>query len=132
MSISNRRILMNAFFKLQLLSSGMDVYSRINHTKINTPHGRCLRIIHNEHTSSFENLLEKDGSVSIHSKNLQIQATEMFQINRGISSSIMKDIFEPRAEHPYNLRCISQFSAPLVVRKVFHGTESIYFLGPKI
>ena len=43
----------------------------------------------------------------------------------------MKGIFEPRAEHPYNLRCISQFSAPLV-STIFHGTESISFLGQKI
>ena len=55
----------------------------------------------------------------------------MFKINRGISSSIMKGIFEPKAEHPYNLRCISQFFAPLV-STVFHGTESISFFASKI
>ena len=43
----------------------------------------------------------------------------------------MKGIFEPKAEHPHNLRCISQFSSPLV-SKVFHGTERISFFGPKI
>ena len=55
----------------------------------------------NDKTSSFENPLEKD------SRNLQVLTAEMFKINKGISSSIMKGIFEPRAEHPYNLRCIS-------------------------
>ena len=43
----------------------------------------------------------------------------------------MKGIFESRAEHSYNLRCISQFSARLV-STVFHSTECISFLGPKI
>ena len=43
----------------------------------------------------------------------------------------MKGIFETRAEYPHNLRCISQFSAPLT-STVFHGIESISFLGPKI
>ena len=33
----------------------------------------------------------------------------------------MKGIVEPKAEHPHNLRRISQFSAPLV-STVFHGT----------
>ena len=75
--------------------------------------------------------VEKDGSVSIHNKNLQVLVTEMFKINRGIPLSTMKGIFEPKADHPYNLRCISRFSAPLVSR-VFHGTESISFFGPKI
>ena len=40
----------------------------------------------------------------------------------------MKSIFKPRAEHPYNLRCISQF----FVSTLFHGKESMSFLGPKI
>ena len=80
MSISKRRILMNAFFKSQLLSSGMDVYSQINNTKINTHHGRCRRRIYNEQTSSFENLLEKDGSVSIHNKNLRFKQQRCFKL----------------------------------------------------
>ena len=120
-------ILMNAFFKSNFNYCplvGM-YHSRLNNRKINRLHERCLRIIYNDKTSSFESLLEKDGSVSIHKSNLQVLATEIFKINRGISSSTMKGIFEPRAEHPYNLRCISQFSAPLLIT-VFDGTESIF------
>ena len=75
--------------------------------------------------------IEKNGSVSIHNRNLQVLVTKMFKTNRGISLSIMKGIFEPKAEHSYNLRCIFQFSAPLV-STLFHGTESISFFGPKI
>ena len=66
--------------------------------------------------------VERDGSVSIHKRNLQVQVTEMFEIDGGISL---------KAEHPNNLRCISQFCAPLVTT-VFHGTEGISFFGPKI
>ena len=75
--------------------------------------------------------VEKDGSVSIHNRNLQVLVTEMFKINRGITLSTMKGIFEPKAKYPYNLRCISQFSASLV-STVFHGTESISFFRAKI
>ena len=46
--------------------------------------------------------VEKVGSVSTHNKKFQVLVTEMFKINRGISSSIMKGIFEPQAEYPYN------------------------------
>lgn len=56
----------------------------------------------------------------------QVLPTEMFKINRGISLFIMKGMFEPTTEHPYNLRQISQFSASLVSR-VFHVTKSICF-----
>ena len=75
--------------------------------------------------------VEKDGSVSIPNTDFQVLVTEMFKINRGISSSIMKAIFEVRAEHPYNLWCICQFSVPLV-STVFQATESIFYLVPKI
>ena len=51
--------------------------------------------------------VKKDGFVYIHHRNLHILVTEMFQINRGVLLSIMKGIFEPKAEHPYKLRCIS-------------------------
>ena len=68
------------------------------------------------------------GFFSIHNRNLQVLATDIFKLNRGVLSSIMKNIFEPRAEH---LGFISQFSAPLV-STVFHGTEGISFLWPKI
>ena len=42
----------------------------------------------------------------------------------------MKDIF-PINRNPYNLRQNSQFSRPRI-NTVYHGTESISNLGPKI
>ena len=94
MSISKRRILMNAFFKSQYNYCPLVwlCHSRINNTKINRLHGRCHRIMYNDKTFSFENLLEKDGSVSIHNRNLQVLATEMFKVNKSISSSIFRTV----------------------------------------
>ena len=43
----------------------------------------------------------------------------------------MANIFKLRKENPYNLRKVSEFSRPLV-KSVYHGTESVSFLGPKI
>ena len=108
-SISKRRILMNAFFKSQFNSCPLVwmCHSRIDNMKINRLHERYLRIVYNDKTSSFKNLLEKYDSISILNRSLQVLATEIFKIKRDISSSIMKGIFEPQAEHPYNLRCIS-------------------------
>ena len=131
--IISKRILMNAFFTSQFnyCSLVWMCHNRTNNMKINRHHERCLRIIYNDKTSSFENLLENDGSVSIHNRNFQVLDTEIFKINRGISPSIVKDIYKQKAEHPYNLRCISQLSAPWV-NTPFHGRKSISFLGTKI
>ena len=69
------------------------LHSRQNNSKIKHLHERCLRLTHNDKLSSYEELLEKDESVSIHHKNIQSLVIEMFQINYGQSPEIVSDIF---------------------------------------
>ena len=54
----------------------------------------------------------------------------MYKISNGLSTPFMKDVF-PINRNPYNLRQNSQFSRPRI-NTVYHGTESISNLGPKI
>ena len=94
-------------------------------------HERCLRIIYNDKQSSFTELLNKDSSVSIHIKNIQKLAIEMFKSYKGLSAPIMDNAFNLRAENPYSLSQVSEFSRP-IVETVYHGTESLSYLGSKI
>ena len=58
--------------------------------------------------------------------------TETWRHNRhNLSPPIIADLFEQRNEQHYNLRNWVQFSLP-AIRTVYHGSESISFLGPKI
>ena len=68
-------------------------HSRSNSNKINCLHKRVLRIVYSDFKSSFENLLEKDGTVSIHVKNLQILATQMPKISKNFFVPLMKELF---------------------------------------
>ena len=133
MSLSNKRTLMNAFFNSQFNYCPLIWmrHSRENNNKINRLHERCLRIIHNDKRSSFNALLEKDGSVSIHERNIKILATEMFKVSKNLASPQMNEIFKLNDQPQYNLRYNSLFSRPLV-EIVYKGTESLSFLGPKI
>ena len=106
-------------------------HSRTNNRKINRLHERCLRIICNDKQSSFIKLLEKDNSVSIHQRNLQILAIEMFKVSNGLSPVLMNDIFKLRGEQTYNLGKLSQFYRAKV-NSIYNSTESVSFLGPKI
>ena len=54
--------------------------------------------------SSFENLLDKYKSVSIHHKNLRSFAIEMYKVHRGISPDILNDLSPLRQADQYNLR----------------------------
>ena len=133
MSFGKTKLLMNAFFTSQFSYCPLIwmCHSRGNNRKINMLHERCLRIIYNDKQSSFTELLNKDSSVSIHMRNIQRLATEMFKFYKGLSPPLMGNIFRLRTRNPYNLRQPSEFSRP-IVRSVYHGTESISFLGPKI
>ena len=77
---NKRRILMNSFFRSQFNYCPLIwmSHSRTNNRKINRLHERCLRIMYYDKQSSFIKLLEKVNSVSIHQRNLQILAIEMF------------------------------------------------------
>ena len=102
-------------------------HSRENNNKINGLHERYLRIICNDKRSSFNALLEKDSSVSIHERNIKILATEMFKVSKNLAPHQMHEIFKLKDQPQYNLR----YNLPLV-KSVYKGTESLSFLGPKI
>ena len=57
-------------------------------------------------------------------------ATEMFKVYRNVSSPIFSKIFH-RCDINYNLQINSDFAMP-DVRLVFHGSQSISYLGPKV
>ena len=104
--------------------------TRRPNNKINSIHERALRIKYQDNTSVFQELLNKDNSVSIHHRNLQVLATEIFKIHRGLSPEILRETFVSEA-CSYDLHRNDTFEKRQV-HSVYHGTESLSFLGPKI
>ena len=124
MNISKRRILMNSFFNSQFNYCPLVwmFHSRSINNKINRLHERVLRIVYNDFKSSFKNLLEKDGTVSIHVKNLQKLATEMFKISKNVSVPLMSELSYQKANHydlqnPYGQASI-RYLSPLICQLV--------------
>ena len=61
--------------KFSKLSSNLAIlYQR---SKINRTHKRALRALYGDYESTFEELLDRDKSKTIHKKNLQILMTEV-------------------------------------------------------
>ena len=132
MDLQKRRIIMKSFINSQFGYCPLVwmFHSRKLNNRINSIHERALRITYGDKNSTFLQLLEKDNSVSIHHRNLQVLATEMFKLSKNMSPDIVKEIFLERTGN-YNLRTSNNFvSRP--VHSVYHGTESLSFLGPKI
>ena len=98
MGTTKNRIFMNVFFKSQFNYCPLvRMYcNRSLNTKINRMHERCLRIVYNDKKSTFNELLVKDGSVSIHHLNLQKLAVEMFKVSRGLRPEIVNELLRFR------------------------------------
>ena len=85
---------------------------------------------YSDRSSSFEDQLKKDNSVSIHHRNIQALVIEMLKVKNNIAPEIIKELFAPKVS-PYELRNNNSFKRRRV-NSVWHGTESVSYLGPKI
>ena len=56
-------------------------------------HESCLRLVSNNNSSAYEELLGTDNHVSVHFLNAQALAIELYKVVKGSSPDIMKDIF---------------------------------------
>ena len=128
MILSKKRTLMNAFFNSQLNFCRLVwmCHNLENNNKINGLHERCLRIIYNDKQLSFNALLEKDGSASIHERNIKILAIEMFKVSKNLVLPQMHEILKLKYQPHYNIRCNSLFSGTLI-KLVYTGTVYKYF-----
>ena len=80
------------------------LHSRTINNKINRLHERALRIVHSDFKSSFEGLLVKGNSFSIHERNIQSLAIEIYKFLDGLSPSFLNNVFHKSISNSYDLR----------------------------
>ena len=105
-------------------------YSKEVNNILNHIHESALRIAYRDANSTFQELLIRDGSVSIHHRNLQLLVTEMIKFLKRISPQIMAKVFKVN-ERNYNVRTDISFSTNNI-RTMNYGQQSISYLAPKI
>ena len=84
-------------------------------------------MVYEDYTSSFEDLLKLDGSVTIHHRNIQLVAVEMSKVKNGLCPEIMKDLFHLRQ----NPDGTSKFIIPNVNNE-YMGKLSLRYFGPVV
>ena len=89
--------------------------------KINHIHERALRLVYDDYTSSFKDLIQKDGSVSVHHQNIHYIAIEMYKIKNKLSPKIVQTILQQREIS--DLRSEQTFLRPNI-NTTYNGEQS--------
>ena len=132
-NIKKKKVLMKAFFMAQFSYCPLTwmFHSRKLNNKINKLHERCLQIVYSDNKSSFDELLETDNSVSVHHRNIQLLATELYKIVNGLSPDIMKEVFPINENTSYSTRNKRKLYLRSI-KSVAFGSETLSHLAPKI
>ena len=127
MSAKQRRIIIKAFINSQFGYCPLVwmFHSRKLNKRINKIHERALRVVFIGYSSTFQELLVKVNSVTIHVRNIQNLAIELCKVVNGLSPEIMSHVF-PLKESLKNIFKSGN------VHTVAYGTQSLVNLGPKI
>ena len=131
MNIKQRQIIMKSFINSQFGYCPLVwmFHSRKINNRINKLHERALRIVFNDNVSTFRNLLIKDNSVTIHERNIQALAIELYKVLNNISPEILSSVFPLKDNIRYPTK--SRFKTRNT-HTVKYGTETLAHLGPKI
>ena len=113
MDDDKRKILFNSYFLSQF---NYCTLIWINHNKsinktINNLHESALRLIYCDHSSNFQELLQRDNSVTTHQKTIQALAIMMYKVVNNIAPAIVSELFS-FSNVNYSLRSDSQFHQP--------------------
>ena len=78
-------------------------HSRNTENGVNKIHQRALRLVFDDSSHlSFDELLIKGKSVTIHQRNLQFLVKEIFKVKKWMSTGLTEDIFY-FAKKPYKI-----------------------------
>ena len=80
-------------------------------------------MLYKDGCSTCNELLIKDGSVSVHNRNIHTVAIEMYKSKHGLSPELLKDIFIERLYQGHAPRSCSDFLLPKV-NTVHYGHDS--------
>ena len=96
--------------------------------KINHIHERALRLVYQDYTTSFDDLLKQDNSLTFHHRNIHQVAIEMFKVKHDLSPPFMKELFTYLGNNR-GTRSGDTFARPNV-NSVYKGDQSIRSFGP--
>ena len=99
--------------------------SRRSNNLMNWIHKSSPWAIYNNTSSTFQELLQRNKSFSVHHKNIQTLTAEVFRVVNNICPPILKTLFDFR-ENRYNTRTFQEMRQQ-EVRTVRYGLETAFY-----
>ena len=137
MSTEKLRLLMKTFIESHFNYCPLlwMFHSRKLNNRINSLHERALRVVYKDDNLTFEQLLERDKSFTIHERNLQKLAILMYKVKHKLCPQPIQDIFIQHS-NPQGLRArdgddLEKWLLPKA-RTVNYGIETLRFRGPVV
>ena len=131
----NLNVIINLMISVWLLSLMVWMFhGRTLKNKINHSHERVLQIIYrncwNCSYCSYKDFYKMDQSFTVHQRNIQSLAIELFKVKQNSSTHMMNNIFQMRDDLRYNLRSQTKFLRSSA-NKSQYGLNSEEFLVQK-
>ena len=93
-------------------------------------HERALRLVYNDYCSTFQHLLEKDDSCTVHHSNLHFLSIQLYKVVNDLTTNIFSNIIL-RNNQGVSLHSQNEFALPQV-RTESCGKGASRYLGPLI
>ena len=100
---------------------------KVANNRINQLHKRALRVLQNDYTATFEDLLEKSEEVMVHCSNLKKLMIDLYECTNYIDPAVLTEFFTTK-EMSHNLRIKNLLQIP-AVKTSSYVQSSLSFRG---
>ena len=104
--------------------------SRRSNSLVNNVHERALRIVHDDHNSSYSELLKTKNERTVHQQNINVLKKEIYRFENDLSPPLIDDMFQGRKIN-YDLRHFQKI-ANTKKDSVKMGLETISYRAPQL
>ena len=130
LTFNKKKTLLNSFVQSQFSFAPLVwmLCGKVANKKINKVHFKFLRILYDDNSSTFEQLLDKYDAFTVHQRNIQNLLIEMFKAKQKLGPTLLNEIFKDANYEGPTLRRNKDFLRPnLKTHK--YGEKSLENIG---